>query len=177
MIDTIIPMILTLNVITLAMIIQAFICKTADSIYNFLATTAFLGCYIMANIISLVETDLYFIFTIMLSVWFLYLLYWIHKATLMIVLLAISEVVLASIDFFALISYHLRLESLYQSHFGYIEFVSLLQLIILIVANDGLFCTARIRSGFNKILTGIRFIYNASLSRFIHHKQVHRSGR
>ena len=91
--------------------------------------------YSINEILLLDKSANYFFWSIISSTCFIFLLSKLSKVTLMILLLAVTDIILALIDLIALVAYNLDNEWLYQIHFPMTYYVAVAQIACLLVTD------------------------------------------
>ena len=102
---------------------------------NRAAVFLFAVFYSINEILLLDKSVNYFFWSIISSTCFIFLLSKLSKVTLMILLLAVTDIILASIDLIALVAYNLDNEWLYQIHFPVTYYVAVAQIACLLVTD------------------------------------------
>ena len=92
--------------------------------------------YSINEILLLDKSANYFFWSIISSTCFIFLLSKLSRVTYMILLLAITDIILALIDLTALVAYNLDNEWLYQSHFSLTYYVVIAQIASILVTDD-----------------------------------------
>lgn len=103
---------------------------------NRAAVFLFAVFYSFAEIIALDQSSNYYIWCIISTTCFICALSKLSKVTILVLLLASTEIILALIDLIALVSYNLGNEWLYQSHFSLTYYVVIAQIAALLVTDD-----------------------------------------
>ena len=91
--------------------------------------------YSINEILLLDKSANYFFWSIISSTCFIFLLSKLSRVTYMILLLAITDIILALIDLTALVAYNLDNEWLYQIHFPTTYYVAIAQIACLLVTD------------------------------------------
>ena len=91
--------------------------------------------YSIAQIIALDQSSNYYVWSIISSTCFIYALSKLSRATILVLLLACTDIILALIDLTALVAYNLNNEWLYQSHFPLTYYVAIAQIAALLVTD------------------------------------------
>ena len=92
--------------------------------------------YSIAEIIAIDQSSNYFLWGIISTTCFIYALSKLSRATVLVLLLASTDIILALIDLTALVAYNLDNEWLYQSHFSLTYYVVIAQIATLLVTDD-----------------------------------------
>ena len=92
--------------------------------------------YSIAQIIALDQSSNYYFWCIISTTCFIYALSKLSRVTILVLLLASTEIILSLIDLIALVSYNLGNEWLYQSHFQLTYYVVIAQIAALLVTDD-----------------------------------------
>ena len=92
--------------------------------------------YSIAEIIAIDQSSNYFLWGIISTTCFIYALSKLSRATVLVLLLASTDIILALIDLTALVAYNLGNEWLYQSHFSLTYYVVIAQIATLLVTDD-----------------------------------------
>ena len=137
---------------------------------NRAAVFLFAVFYSIAEIIALDQSSNYYFWCIISTTCFIYALSKLSKVTILVLLLASTEIILALIDLIALVSYNLGNEWLYQSHFSLTYYVVIAQIACLLVTDD--------RSvNFTAIRYNISLHANNARRFFVHRSEIHNSKR
>ena len=126
--------------------------------------------YSINEIILLDRTAYYFLWSIMSATCFIYLLSKLSRVTIMVLLLALTDVILASIDLTALVAYKLDNEWIYQRHFLVTYYVSIAQIACLLVKDERSVNIGAIRYN-------ISLYANNARRFFVHRSKIHYSKR
>tara|TARA_R110000822_G_scaffold308691_1_gene436979 strand:- start:349 stop:792 length:444 start_codon:yes stop_codon:yes gene_type:complete len=92
--------------------------------------------YSIAEIIAIDQSSNYFLWGIISTTCFIYALSKLSRATVLVLLLASTDIILTLIDLTALVAYNLDNEWLYQSHFSLTYYVVIAQIATLLVTDD-----------------------------------------
>ena len=156
-------MIITISIAALAMVLHS--CDT-----NRAAIFIFTVFYSLAHLIALDTNQTYYLWSIISTTLFLVALASLSRATIMILLLALSDIILALIDLIALVAYNLGNEWLYQSHFNLTYYVTVAQVASLLVIDAR---TVNIRS----IRYNISLLKSRAAGVFVNREKIQNSKR
>ena len=122
--------------------------------------------YSINEILLLDKSVNYFFWSIISSTCFIFLLSKLSRVTYMVLLLAITDIILALIDLTALVAYNLDNEWLYQIHFPMTYYVAIAQIACLLVTDA--------RSvNFSSIRYNISLYADNSRRFFVHRSKIH----
>ena len=122
--------------------------------------------YSINELLVLDESVNYFLWSIISSTCFIFLLSKLSRVTYMILLLAITDIILALIDLIALVAYNLDNEWLYQSHFSLTYYVVIAQIACLLVTDA--------RSvNFSSIRYNLSLYADNARRFFVHRSKIH----
>ena len=122
--------------------------------------------YSINEILLLDRSANYFFWSIISSTCFIFLLSKLSRVTYMILLLAITDIILALIDLTALVAYNLNKEWLYQIHFPMTYYVAIAQIACLLVTDA--------RSvNFSSIRYNISLYADNARRFFVHRSKIH----
>ena len=91
--------------------------------------------YSFAEIIALDQSSNYYVWCIISTTCFIYALSKLSRVTILVLLLATTEIILALLDLIALVAYNLSNEWVYQSHFSLTYYVVIAQIACLLVTD------------------------------------------
>tara|TARA_R110000751_G_scaffold305601_1_gene422242 strand:+ start:137 stop:592 length:456 start_codon:yes stop_codon:yes gene_type:complete len=122
--------------------------------------------YSINELLVLDESVNYFLWSIISSTCFIFLLSKLSRVTYMILLLAITDIILTLIDLIALVAYNLDNEWLYQSHFSLTYYVVIAQIACLLVTDA--------RSvNFSSIRYNLSLYADNARRFFVHRSKIH----
>ena len=122
--------------------------------------------YSINEILLLDKSANYFFWSIISSTCFIFLLSKLSRVTYMVLLLAITDIILALIDLTALVAYNLDNEWLYQIHFPMTYYVAIAQIACLLVTDA--------RSvNFSSIRYNISLYADNARRFFVHRSKIH----
>ena len=154
---------ITYFIAALAMVVHK--CNT-----NRAAVFLFALFYSIAQVIALDQSSNYYVWSIISTTCFIYALSKLSRATILVLLLACTDIILASIDLIALVSYNLNNEWLYQSHFQLTYYVAIAQIACLLVTD--------VRSvNISTIRYNISLFVHRTSSVFVNRAKIHNSKR
>ena len=133
---------------------------------NRAAVFLFAVFYSIAEIIALDQSSNYFLWCIISTACFICALSKLSRVTVLVLLLATTEIILALIDLIALVSYNLDNAWLYQSHFSLTYYVVIAQIACLLVTDA--------RSvNFSSIRYNLSLYADNARRFFVHRSKIH----
>ena len=142
----------------------AIVVHKSDS--NRAAIFLFALFYSINEILLLDKSANYFLWSIISSTCFIFLLSKLSRVTYMVLLLAITDIILTLIDLIALVAYNLDNEWLYQIHFPMTYYVAIAQIACLLVTDA--------RSvNFSSIRYNLSLYADNARRFFVHRSKIH----